>query len=68
MNYEYKHSNEKLVKDVNNGKLTGVCAGLANYFSVPKLAVRIITVLCFISFPKLIAVAYIGAALFLPKR
>jgi phage shock protein PspC (stress-responsive transcriptional regulator) len=68
MNYDYKSSERKLTKDVENGKLTGVCAGLANYFLMPKLAVRIIVVLCFISFMKVAAIAYIGAALFLPKR
>lgn len=68
MNYDYNRSEKKLTKDVANGKLTGVCAGLANYFSMPKLAVRIIAVLCFISFTKLVAVAYIAAALILSKR
>ena len=68
MNYDYKNTDNKLTKDVSNGKLTGVCAGLANYFAMPKIAVRIITVLCFISFTKLAAVAYICAAIFLPKR
>lgn len=68
MNTNDNSQNEKLTKDVHHGKIAGVCAGLANYFSMPRLAVRLIAVLCLFSFGKFIALAYIGAALILPKR
>lgn len=69
MNYEYKVSqNKKLRKDKHNGKLAGVCAGLGLHFKVPNLAVRIIAVLSFITFPQVVGIAYLIAALVLPSR
>ncbi|MBE6235982.1 MAG: PspC domain-containing protein [Bacteroidales bacterium] len=35
-------SNKKLVRDIRNKKLAGVCAGVANYFGLDVTLVRII--------------------------
>lgn len=68
MNYHTRFSNEKvLTRDILHRKLTGVCAGLSQHYGLPRLAVRIVTVLCFISFPKIVAVAYLVASILMPK-
>lgn len=35
-------SNKKLVRDIRNKKIAGVCAGVANYFGLDVTLVRII--------------------------
>ena len=69
MNYDYNvNKDSKLMKDKSQGKLAGVCAGLGTYFNLPNLAVRIIALLSFITFPQIVGIAYIIAAIVLPKR
>ncbi|GGD72934.1 PspC domain-containing protein [Lacimicrobium alkaliphilum] len=53
-------------KDKRNGKVAGVCAGLARHFNIPAWLVRLVTVICFVTFPMAIAIAYIAAAFLLP--
>lgn len=57
----------RLTRDINHKLLTGVCAGIADYYQAPKLAIRVITVLCFMSLPVLVAISYIVAAMVMPK-
>ena len=59
---------KKIYRDNVNQKLTGVCAGVARRFGYDKWVVRIATVVLFMIFPKLVAVAYGIASLVLPKR
>ena len=77
MNYDTKYSTKcpikgpikgELAKDKNNTILTGVCAGIAKHYEIRRFVLRIITIMCFLSFPKIIALTYIGAALILPKQ
>ncbi|WP_299083455.1 PspC domain-containing protein [uncultured Paraglaciecola sp.] len=58
----------RLYKDSAHRKVTGVCAGLARHWSVPRLAVRIAAVVCLITLPTVTAIAYITATLLLPSR
>ncbi|MDD1794839.1 envelope stress response membrane protein PspC [Enterovibrio makurazakiensis] len=57
-----------LYRDPVNGKLGGVCAGIADYFGVEIWLVRIITVSAFlIGLGFFVIVAYVAATLILEK-
>lgn len=58
----------RLYKDSTHRKISGVCAGLAKHWSVPRLAVRIAAVVCLIALPTVTAIAYITATLLIPSR
>ena len=57
-----------LYKDNLNKKLSGVCAGLANYYDVPRVAVRVGAVISMFMFPTVVGVAYVVAALLMPNK
>ncbi|MAG76099.1 MAG: hypothetical protein CL811_04985 [Colwelliaceae bacterium] len=59
---------KQLTKDVLHKKLSGVCAGIAKYYNLPRLVVRILAILALITFPVATGVAYIVAAMLLPTR
>ncbi|MBD8512558.1 envelope stress response membrane protein PspC [Photobacterium sp. 2_MG-2023] len=57
-----------LYRDPKNGKLGGVCAGIAEYFGVEAWVVRILTVSAFLlGIGFFVTLAYIAACLFLDK-
>ena len=58
----------RLYKDSTHSKVSGVCAGLAKYWSVPRLLVRFIAIVCLITLPTVTAIAYITATLLIPSR
>lgn len=58
----------QLHKDPVHKKITGVCAGLANYLELPRLGVRLAAIVCLIALPTVTAVAYVMATLLLPNR
>lgn len=58
----------KLYRDVKNGKLAGVCAGLADYFSIDVNIIRIAVVIAGLTFTFLTLIAYISAAIFLKPK
>lgn len=69
-NYDYTspeyHSDEKLVKIKNGRRIFGVCAGLAEYFDVDLVVLRVIMLLgALIGFG---IIFYIVAALLMPKE
>jgi phage shock protein C len=57
-----------LYRDPANGMLAGVCAGIAAYFGVEPIAVRLAVVLALFLFFPATALAYIVASFALPKR
>lgn len=57
---------KKLYKDRKNEKLCGVCAGIANYFSLDPTIVRLIFVL--LAFTTSGVLAYIICALIIPDE
>lgn len=60
--------NKTLYRDPVNGKIGGVCAGVADYFGVEIWLVRILTVTAFlIGLGFFVIVAYIAAMLILEK-
>ncbi len=69
MNYERNYSiQNNLTKDVVHKKLSGVCAGIAKFYQLPRLGVRIAAVFSLFMFPVVTGVAYIVAAILLPTR
>ena len=58
----------KLYRDPENGKVAGVCAGIADYFTWDVTVVRIVTVIAAISFTLLTLCLYICGALFLQPK
>jgi phage shock protein C len=60
------YDDNRIRKDKRRGKVAGVCAGLARYFDTPAWLIRLAAILCFITFPMAVAIAYIVAAFILP--
>tara|TARA_B110000014_G_C20078624_1_gene563327 strand:- start:105 stop:344 length:240 start_codon:yes stop_codon:yes gene_type:complete len=58
---------KSLRKDLLHKKVTGVCAGIANYYDLPRIAVRIATVVALILLPVATGVAYVVASILLPN-
>jgi phage shock protein C len=58
----------RLWRDPDHGVLAGVCAGLANYFGIERVAVRLAFVLGLVFFFVPAALGYVVLALALPKR
>jgi phage shock protein PspC (stress-responsive transcriptional regulator) len=58
----------RIYKDSTHQKVSGVCAGLAKHFSVPRLFVRVVAIVCLITLPTVTAIAYITATLLIPNR
>lgn len=57
-----------LYRDPQNGKITGVCAGLAEYFDIEVWLVRILAVSAFLlGMGFFVIIAYIAASLILEK-
>jgi phage shock protein PspC (stress-responsive transcriptional regulator) len=58
----------RLYKDSVHRKVSGVCAGLAKHWSVPRLLVRVVAVVCLITLPMVTAIAYVTATVLIPNR
>ena len=58
----------KLYKDSLNGKISGVCAGLAKHWNVSRLLVRCVAVALLVTLPVVTAVAYVTATILIPNR
>ena len=68
MKYQQNYSVEKtLMKDKRYKKLSGVCAGIAKYYDLPPLVIRIATIVALITFPVAVGVAYVVATLLMPN-
>jgi phage shock protein PspC (stress-responsive transcriptional regulator) len=57
-----------LAKDLVHKKISGVCAGIARHFDVPRLLVRAAVVVAGFMMPMVTVVAYFVAALIMPNR
>lgn len=69
MSYQREYSVKKtLKKDVIHKKLSGVCAGIAKYYELPRLVIRIAAIAALIMFPLAAGVAYVVAAILLPTK
>jgi phage shock protein C len=62
-------SKRELFRDPVNGKITGVCAGIANYFEMEIWLVRILVISAtLLGGGFLVILAYIGLSLMLEKQ
>ena len=69
MQYDRNYSvNKTLTKDIYHKKLSGVCGGLAKYYQLPRLVVRVAAIAALITFPVATGVAYLVAALLMPTK
>jgi len=58
----------RLYRDVENGMLAGVCAGIADYFGISRKVLRWLVFLsCFFALPAVV-ISYIVAAFLLPRK
>ncbi|SET78872.1 PspC domain-containing protein [Thalassotalea agarivorans] len=68
MKYQRDYGLERtLSKDNLNKKLSGVCAGIARYYDLAPLFVRVLAILALLMFPMATGVAYIVAAALMPN-
>ena len=68
MSYQREYLVKKeLCKDSHYKKVSGVCAGIAKYYNLPRWGVRIAAVCALIIFPMATGVAYIVGAILLPS-
>ncbi|HXQ50392.1 MAG TPA: envelope stress response membrane protein PspC [Stellaceae bacterium] len=58
----------RLYRDPAHGALAGVCAGIASYFGIERVAVRLAFVLALIFFFVPAVLGYVVLAFALPKR
>jgi phage shock protein C len=58
----------RLYRDPGHGMIAGVCAGIADYFGITRIAVRLVFVLALILFFVPAAIGYVVLAVALPKR
>ncbi|MFT5210817.1 MAG: phage shock protein C [Flavobacterium sp.] len=58
--YSFKRSIEdrELKRDSKRKKIAGVCAGIARYLQIPRLAVRIVAVIGLLTMPQPMLIAY----------
>ena len=71
MRYEREYSssrniNRRLSKDSLHKKLSGVCAGIAKHYDLPRIVVRIAVIGALIMLPVATGVAYVVASVLLP--
>ena len=72
MKYDREYSetqsiSKTLSKDILHKKLTGVCAGIAKHYELPRVAVRIAAIGVLIFLPVATGVAYVVASVLLPS-
>lgn len=62
-------NNKELYRDTFNGKITGVCAGLANYFGLEVWLVRILVIsAALLGGSFLVLLAYVAMTLMIEKQ
>lgn len=72
MKYDREYSasykvEKRLEKDNLHKKLSGVCGGIAKYYDLPRIAVRIAAIGALIMLPVATGVAYVVASVLLPE-
>ena len=63
-----KPRTRSLYRDAKDGKIFGVCAGIANYYGIERWVVRSLAVVALILFHWVVFVAYLVAALVLDNE
>ena len=73
MRYDREYSsertiNKRLSKDSHHKKLSGVCAGIAKHYDIPRIVVRVAAIGALILAPVATGVAYVVASVLLPEN
>lgn len=68
MSFYQKYSTNKFTRDSIHKKVSGLCAGIARQYKVPRIAVRAAAIISFLYFPVAIGAAYVVASLLTPTR
>ena len=58
----------RLYKNPQQGIITGVCAGIADYFDLPKALIRFLVIVAFLFTSGIVTIIYIVLAFLLEKR
>lgn len=58
----------RLYRDVENGRVAGVCAGIADYFGIRRCHVRLVTIFGLIFFFPATAITYVILTIMLPRK
>ena len=66
--YDEFLNHHRLYRDTENGRVAGVCAGIADYFGVRRKIVRLATILGLVFFFVPTAIAYVALAVILPRK
>ena len=57
---------KRLYRSRNNRMLAGICGGMANYFNIDPVIIRIIAVICLFAFNIMAVLAYIILIFIIP--
>lgn len=60
------YGNRRFYRDRRNGKIAGVCAGLADYFGFDVTITRVLAVIAFFVAPPVALLLYFGLVLLVP--
>jgi len=66
--FVYTFEYQTLYRDIENKKIAGVCAGLADYSSINVTLIRVLVVLGAFTFSFVVVAAYIAAIIFLKPK
>ena len=66
--FERPYNPHRLYRDRENRRILGICAGIANYFGIDPLPLRIALIIAAFFFPFPVIPGYFALALLLPKR
>lgn len=58
----------RLSKSIRYKKITGVCSGIAKYYDLPRILVRVAAIAALILLPVATGVAYVVASILLPEN
>lgn len=62
------YDSQSIYKDNANKKITGVCAGIARHYDLPRWQVRAVAVVGLILMPQVVGVAYLVGTVLLRTR
>lgn len=62
------YDTNSIYKDNTFKKVTGVCAGIARHYKLPRWAVRVGAIVSFLAFPIATGIAYVVATVLLRSR
>lgn len=58
---------KRIYRDVNNGVIAGVCAGVARYLEIDAVWIRVAALVAAFMLPGIAVLAYVAAVFLLPR-